>query len=787
MLSSELTIIIPTFKRPDYMIRTIRYYHDNGFKGHLLVGDSSDAATRRRMIAFLEEHRFPRVQYLNCEHQGVLEVLALFMPQVTTKYVACCGDDDYLVPSSIERCIDFLEHNPDYSCAGGRMITYTLTGYDKGTDTHEGPVTNFWEYYIPSIEQETADERLAYYSIHNPLITYSIFRTETRAVPFRFQHLPNLDNSLLGELVPNFCTLIYGKLKSFDHLHSFRQKGAQHLTNPNLIEGRSPEHIDWILTPTFAECYQYYRELGTRILAETTGMTEQAAEKIVIRHFQASCAAHLLFPAFNVYREHPPWHAEHEELRRCLRSLVGEFDRTLPPGGAHQEESEPAADRPRLLLVTPRWEGGMPGGGTSQASWTQVEALLECPEYDACILYTDQLWHDFGLSADTAFAAAMQAGPFDAVVISSQLEVNPVKPSTLAFLAHSGIPVALTWDTPENQALAQYYRQAECRVHLVPEPKPGNRLELWPPLPAHTFHDPGLERDLGILCLGEPLGSPQALADLRPLVAAQVEVQGIRDWRFDYFMRQGRSLEEACNFQSSLFDEQYYLTAHPVTLPEGMDALTHYQEVGWRLDYNPNPLFDTAYYRSLYPDAQAPGCNPLWYYLNAPLEWCHTPHPAFDGFYYLATYPDAGQSGLHPLDHYLKLGVAQGRRSCPPLVGSELAAQLKRSRLALSLRGAAGPQDAARAALQALSCGALLLEPEESPLARWFTPMVDYVPYRDADDLVAKVQHYLEHEEERAAIARSGSRKAATQFSGTAFWHALCSHLWQRTSTLREA
>jgi hypothetical protein len=155
-----------------------------------------------------------------------------------------------------------------------------------------------------------------------------------------------------------------------------------------------------------------------------------------------------------------------------------------------------------------------------------------------------------------------------------------------------------------------------------------------------------------------------------------------------------------------------------------------------------------------------------------------SPHPYFNPLYYLARYPDAAGSGVHPLDHYLQVGVAQGRRGCAPLGKHELAGRLKRSRLALSFRGgSADPQDAARRSLEAMLCGALLLEPEESLLSRWFTPMVDYVAYRDADDLADKVQHYLAREEERRQIAAAGSQKAARHYSGTAFWHTLCSHL----------
>ena len=67
-------------------------------------------------------------------------------------------------------------------------------------------------------------------------------------------------------------------------------------------------------------------------------------------------------------------------------------------------------------------------------------------------------------------------------------------------------------------------------------------------------------------------------------------------------------------------------------------------------------------------------------------------------------------------------------------------------------------------------CGALLMEQENPETKKWFRPGVDYVAYTNERDLVAKVDYYLTHEEERRRIAAHGHRTASTRYSADQYW-----------------
>lgn len=67
--------------------------------------------------------------------------------------------------------------------------------------------------------------------------------------------------------------------------------------------------------------------------------------------------------------------------------------------------------------------------------------------------------------------------------------------------------------------------------------------------------------------------------------------------------------------------------------------------------------------------------------------------------------------------------------------------------------------------LDILACGGFCLTNYQPEIAELFEDGVELVMYTDMADLVQKADYYLQHEEEREAIARAGREKASAQFS----------------------
>jgi spore maturation protein CgeB len=59
--------------------------------------------------------------------------------------------------------------------------------------------------------------------------------------------------------------------------------------------------------------------------------------------------------------------------------------------------------------------------------------------------------------------------------------------------------------------------------------------------------------------------------------------------------------------------------------------------------------------------------------------------------------------------------------------------------------------------------GTLLLTEAAPNLADLFVPGREVVAYEDEDDLVEKIEHYLEHDDERVEIASAGQRRTLSE------------------------
>ena len=62
------------------------------------------------------------------------------------------------------------------------------------------------------------------------------------------------------------------------------------------------------------------------------------------------------------------------------------------------------------------------------------------------------------------------------------------------------------------------------------------------------------------------------------------------------------------------------------------------------------------------------------------------------------------------------------------------------------------------------------MENVNSETSKFFDPMVDYVAFEDKEDLEQKVLYYLNHDNERTAIAERGYQKATKRYNHQLFW-----------------
>lgn len=217
---SKCTIIIPTFNRPRYLKRILSYYDKYGRDFNIIVADSSSnekkKLNKKNILLFSDLN----VQYLDNYSSKINPVYKITdaLNYINTKYSVLCADDDFITPNGISRSVDFLEKNPNFSCAHGHYISF----YFKN-DKKEGKKL-YWQpvYPFKSISFANAKERLSFhFSSYYPTI-YAIHRTDLLKMIFK-ETIEFIDDDRFGELLPSMFDLIYGKMKKIDVLYSARE------------------------------------------------------------------------------------------------------------------------------------------------------------------------------------------------------------------------------------------------------------------------------------------------------------------------------------------------------------------------------------------------------------------------------------------------------------------------------------------------------------------------------------------------------------------------------------
>ena len=171
-MNTKLSIVLPLKDRAQFTERCIKFA---GQCGHLIVADGSKDPQSAPF------HERPNIDYFHSGYDANFSrwwlKMVMAMDRVQTPYVMVADNDDLVVKSGVDRCVEWLDEHPDYVCASGR-----IRGFWMWPDPVWGPkwATNrrFAIYDNPAdYSQKTANERVLA-GFQNSWSFYAVYRTE---------------------------------------------------------------------------------------------------------------------------------------------------------------------------------------------------------------------------------------------------------------------------------------------------------------------------------------------------------------------------------------------------------------------------------------------------------------------------------------------------------------------------------------------------------------------------------------------------------------------------------
>ena len=117
-----------SFERQLFIIRSMKYWSNKNVK--LVVIDGSERPIKS---SFLKSLNLNRNIYYEHYKSSYVKRLKRATSLVNTKYVALIGDDEFYIPSTVEKCINELDKNNKLvSCCGTAVGFYPFNGLIYG-------------------------------------------------------------------------------------------------------------------------------------------------------------------------------------------------------------------------------------------------------------------------------------------------------------------------------------------------------------------------------------------------------------------------------------------------------------------------------------------------------------------------------------------------------------------------------------------------------------------------------------------------------------------------------
>lgn len=128
------------------------------------------------------------------------------------------------------------------------------------------------------------------------------------------------------------------------------------------------------------------------------------------------------------------------------------------------------------------------------------------------------------------------------------------------------------------------------------------------------------------------------------------------------------------------------------------------------------------------------------------------------------------------LDAGIKL-VAGGSEGSDHFTTEEYADRYKRAKMTVSFSRARGKDVVNARPFEAMLCGTLVLNQESNEMNKLYTENVDFVPWKDKEDLLEKIVLYLADNEECRIVASEGQAKTEGLYSAKNFWEKVLSYI----------
>lgn len=119
----NFSLIIPTYNRYSFLQRNLEFYLSYNLNFNIIILDSSTNKITEQVMYILNNNNNIKLIKFS-DTIGPIEKILIGMKDVKTEFCAISADDDFLIPSTFKKYINFLSKNSKYSSVHGLYFNH---------------------------------------------------------------------------------------------------------------------------------------------------------------------------------------------------------------------------------------------------------------------------------------------------------------------------------------------------------------------------------------------------------------------------------------------------------------------------------------------------------------------------------------------------------------------------------------------------------------------------------------------------------------------------------------
>jgi len=231
----KLTIVIPTYNRPKFALRNMKYW--SGKNVCVRVLDGSDQEIDEKLLISLDQN----IIYKHDPRSVTMRLVGV-LSELDTDYVVLMGDDEFYLPSVVLSCIDELDKDKSLvSCCGCSMAFFQSEGKIFAKEQYAKLIG------YDEVLRDSALERIKHHmGNYVPSLIYGVTRKDVWIRAFRAIGEKEFECYAVQELQFEMCVSFAGKAKVLKELMWLRSKEAVPISKVNpVLESKESFWVWW--------------------------------------------------------------------------------------------------------------------------------------------------------------------------------------------------------------------------------------------------------------------------------------------------------------------------------------------------------------------------------------------------------------------------------------------------------------------------------------------------------------------------------------------------------------